>query len=98
MKQGFLQALGVAIYCTLVGLFMWNANHLFGPIDNFLGPVLIVTLFTTSALTCGLIVFFKPYKLFFAGKKKESIDIVVSTAGFLFGFVFLFLLLLLIFK
>lgn len=98
MKQGFLQALGVALYCTIVGFFMWNANKLFANMKNFFGPVAFLTLFSTSALICALIVFYKPYKLFFAGKKKEALDVVVSTAGFLAGFFVLFLLLLFLFK
>lgn len=92
MRQGFLQALGVAAYCTLVGLFMWNSNHIFGPMNNFLGPVLVLVLLSASALTCGLIVFYKPYKLFFAGKKSEAIEVVVSTSVFLFTIFLVFLL------
>lgn len=86
MKQGFLQALGVAIYCTLVGFFMWNAGHIFGPMNSFLGPVIIVMLFSASALVCTLLVFYRPYKLFFEGKKKEAVNIVITTTGFLFVF------------
>ncbi len=88
-KLGFFQALGVAVYCTLVGLFMWNAENIFGKTDTFFIPIALLTLFSTSALICGLIVFYKPYKLFFAGKKTEAINIVLSTAGFLVIFVFL---------
>lgn len=98
MKQGFLQALGVAAYCFLVGIFMWNANHLFGPMTGLLGPVLALMLFSTSALICGLIVFYKPYKLFFSGKKKEAVTVVVSTAAWLFTFVVIYLIGLLIFR
>jgi len=88
-KQGFFQAIGVAIYCTLVGLFMWNAENIFGKTDTFFIPIALLTLFSTSALICALIVFYKPYKLFFDGKKKEAIDVVLSTAGFLIVFVVL---------
>lgn len=91
-KQGFLQALGVAAYCTLIGLFMWNANSIVGKMNNFVGPILILILFSTSALICGLLVFYKPYKLFFADKKKEAIEVVVSTALWLFTFLIIFLL------
>jgi hypothetical protein len=98
MKQGFLQALGVAAYCTLVGLFMWNANHIFGQMNNFFGPILILILLCTSALICGLIVFLKPYKLFFAGKKKEAVTVVISTTAYLFLFLLLFLASMLLFR
>jgi len=86
MKQGFIQALGILTYCALIGSFFWNANKIFAPKDNFLAPIAMLTLFSTSALICSLIVFYKPYKLFFDGKKKEAIDVVLNTAIFLFVF------------
>lgn len=42
-------------------------------------------------LYCGLVVFYKPYRLFFDGKKKESVDLVLYTAGWLFAFFLIFL-------
>jgi hypothetical protein len=92
MKQGFLQALAVGLYITLVGLFMWNANNIMGKMDGFWSPILALLLFSTSALICGLIVFLKPYKLFFADKKKEALTVVVSTTVWLFVFLLVFLL------
>lgn len=89
MKQGFVQALGVLAYCLLVGLFMWNANSIVGQPKSFLGPVAFLTLFSTSALVCALIVGFKPYQLFLAGKKKEAVNVILSTAVFLFIFLIL---------
>jgi len=90
MKQGFFQALSVALYCSLIGVFIWNFPNLFGKVDTFFAPIAFLLLFSTSALICGLLVFRKPYKLFFAGKKKEAMDIVVSTATFLFVFLAVF--------
>ena len=91
VKQGFLQALGVAIYCVLVGTFLWNSQNLFGRSNTFLAPIALLTLFSTSALICALTVLYKPYKLFFVGKKKEALDIVISTTAFLFLFLVLLL-------
>lgn len=84
MKQGIIQALLLGIYITLVGLFIWNANHILGPINNFSGPILFLLLFSTSALICGLIVFYKPYKLFMNGKKTEALRVVIATTVGLF--------------
>ena len=89
-KVGFLQALGVALYCILVGTFLWNSNNLFGKADTFFAPITLLTLLSTSVMICGLIVFYKPYLLFFSGKKKEAADVVVSTAVSLFIFLILF--------
>ncbi len=96
--QGFLQALVVFIYCIIVGLFMFNANHLFGPTDTFLAPVFALMLFSASALICGLIVFYKPYKLFFDGKKKEAANVVIFTSLWLFLFLFIAFFLMVAFK
>lgn len=93
MVEGLLQALGVTIYCSLVGFFMWNANQIFGKMPSLFGPIAFLLLFSVSALICGLLVFYQPYKLFFAGKKKEAVDLVVYTAAWLFVFFLVFLLL-----
>lgn len=97
-KQGFLQAFGVIIYVSLVGLFMSNANSILGKSDNFATPILVLTLLSFSVLICALIVLYKPYKLFISGKKKEAADVIVSTAAFLFGFLVLLLAGFIIFK
>lgn len=96
MLQGLIQAIGVTVYCSLVGLLMWNGDEIFGKADNYLGPVTALLLFSVSAMVCGLLVFYKPYKLFFEDKKAEAIKVVISTAIsllvillILFGVVFL---------
>ena len=98
-KMGFIQALVVVLYCTVVGLFMYNANTLFGnhP-DKFIAPVMLLLLLSFSVLFCALVVFYRPYILFFDNKKKEAIDIVVHTAAWLFGFFVIFLVMVLLFK
>ncbi len=90
--------MGVAAYIALIGLFISNANAVFPKIGNLWGPILFLLLFSTSALICGLIVFYKPYKLFFAGKKKEAAEVVISTAAWLALVLILYLGSLLIFR
>lgn len=92
IKIGFQQAFSVALYCSMIGLFFFNANKIFGnrP-DNFTAPIILLLLFSASALTCGLLVFYRPYKMFFDGNKKQAIDIVLYTTYFLFGFFLLIL-------
>ena len=91
--QGLLQALGVTTYCGLVGLIFWKGNEIFGKMANYAGPVTFLLLFIVSALICSAIVFYQPYKLFFDGKKKEAVDLVLYTTGFLFFFFIIFLFL-----
>ncbi len=97
-KEGFLQALGVSLYITFIGLIMGNGNALFGNINVPIGPILVLFLFSTSAMICGTIVFYHPYKLFVAGKTKDALEVVISTAAFLFIFLILFLVGVIIFK
>ncbi len=95
-KQGLLQALGVSLYCLVVGTFFGQANKFLPKPDTAFTPVSVLILFSASALICGLIVFYKPYRLFFEGKKKEAIDVVVYTAiGLIIAAILAFFLLLL---
>ena len=97
-KDGFLQALGVTVYCSLVGIVMWQGSNIFPKVNSYFGPVMVLLLFSTSALVCGLIVFYKPYKLFFADKKKEAAGLVIQTAAWLFVFLLLSFLLMIVCK
>ncbi len=97
-KQGFLQALGVSFYIFLVGLFINNGEKFVGHIGLPYGPILMLLLLSVSVLLCAILVFYKPYKLFIDGKKKEALDVVVATAVSLFVFLVLFLIGLAVFK
>lgn len=91
-QQGLLQALAVSLYCGLVGILFWQGNNLFGNRPNYFGPVAFLLLFIVSALICGLLVFYQPYRLFFWGKKKEALDLVLYTTVWLLIFLSVLLL------
>lgn len=97
-KQGFLQALGVSTYCSLIGVFMWNSNNVFGKMNSTLGPIFVLMLLSTSVLICASLVLYKPYRLFVDGKKKEALGVVVSTASWLFVFSMILLAGIIIFR
>lgn len=97
-KAGFLQALGVTLYCSLVGLLFWQGNHLFPKVNQYFAPVMMLLLLSVSVLVCGLLVFYKPYKLFFANKKEDAINLVLFTSLWLFLFLLISFLLMIIFK
>lgn len=85
----FFQALGLLLYCSLVAVLIFNGNRWFPRITNFTGPLLFLTLFSTSALVCGLIVGSYPFLLFWEKKKtKEAIKLVIYTALWAVFFVF----------
>ncbi len=91
----FLQALGIVLYISLLSVFFWQANHWFGdhPDPKFLAPLLMLTLLSTSAMICGLLVFAYPVKLYLQTKKFEpSFKIVLLTAAWLVLFSLLIML------
>ena len=103
-KEGFplgmvalFQALGLVVYCGLVGLLIWRGNKWFGPMTGFLGPLLFLSLFVVSALICALIGLGHPFLLFWEGKKpEEALRLVAYTAAWLILFVISFMTVLLI--
>jgi uncharacterized membrane protein YidH (DUF202 family) len=97
-KLGFFQAMGVTFYCSLIGIFFWEGNKIFGKMNTYIGPVAFLLLFAVSVMVCALLVFYKPYKLFFAGKKKEAVDVVLFTTLGLFVFLLVSLGLMVVFK
>lgn len=86
----FWQALGLVIYCGLVGLLFWRGEQWFGPARFFLGPVLFLVLFVVSALISALIVLGYPFVLFWEKKKTiEALKLVIYTTAWMMFFIFL---------
>jgi len=89
----FYQALGVIGYCSLVAMIFWRGGAWFGNVPNFFGPLLMLTILSTSAMICGLLVFAYPVKLYLKTKKYEQpIRIVLMTAAWLAVFSLLIML------
>ena len=94
----FLQALGLIIYVSLIGLLIWKGNTIFGPVNTFLGPTLFLLVFVLSAVVCGLLFGYYPFILWWEQKEtKKAIKVVFYTTGWLvfFGIFTLVLMLLL---
>jgi hypothetical protein len=95
----FFQASGLVIYCSLVGLLFWRGDKWFGPITSYLGPILLLTLFVTSALISALLVLGYPIILFWDKKQTtEAVKLVIYTTGWLILFILLLLSILTIAK
>ncbi len=94
----FLQALGLVLYCSLVGLLMWQGENIFGPPYTFLGPAMFLVLFVASALISALLILGYPFILFWEKKQLvKALKLVVYTIAWLILFIFLFILALTIF-
>ncbi len=91
----FLQALGLILYCSLVGLIIFQGNNWFGPLSSPFGPVLFLLLFVVSALISASLVLAYPFLILWEEKNtRKAIKLVIYTTLWLVLFVLLFLLLL----
>ncbi|MFH2019611.1 MAG: hypothetical protein ABII80_03300 [bacterium] len=81
--KGLVQSLGLVTYITMIAAFIYNSNKVFDKVNQFVGPLLFLTLFVVSAMVCSLIMFYEPYQLFAKDKKKEAIELVIATTKFL---------------
>lgn len=94
-----LQAAGLILYIFLVGVLFWRGNEIFGRINNYLGPVMVLTLLVTSAIICAIFAFGYPVILVWKYKKPiKAVKLVAFTALWLLGFLILIMTTLLILK
>src|SRR3989338_1495741 len=87
---GLAQALGVVAYCSFIGVFFWKANEWFGEPPEYIGPVLMLTLLSTSALICALITL--AYPAFLIWKKNQLVK-ALKLIGFTAAWMVLFVVL-----
>src|SRR4030042_4947098 len=84
----FLQALGLVFYCGLVSLFFWQGENLFGQYPSYLAPLLMLVLFSTSALIVALLTLGYPIILFWKKKQTmQALRLVGYTAVWLIAFI-----------
>lgn len=88
----FLHGFGIVVYVGIVSYLMNNGDRLFGKMDNLVGPIAFLLLFTLSALVVGILGLGKPVMLYLDGKKKEAISFFLYTAGWLLIFTIVALL------
>lgn len=80
--HSILHAVGVAIYVFLVVLFMSNAEHLFDGVNQkVLGPMVMLLLLVISAAVMGILVFGRPVMMYLDNKKKEALQMLFYTVG-----------------
>lgn len=85
----FLQAWGLMVYVGLVALLFWKGEEIFGKVDLYLGPVMLLTLFVVSALISALIVLGYPFIIFWEEKKtRKALKLVGYTIFWLIFFFF----------
>jgi hypothetical protein len=82
-KIGLLNALGVLIYISLVAILIDNGEKIFGQVNDYVGPIAFLLLFTISAAAVGGLVLGQPIILYFEEKKKEAIQLFFAIMGWL---------------
>ena len=76
---GFLQALGLIIYCSLIAGLFWLADNFINGSPVFLTTTLMLFLFVFSAAVTGLIVFGYPVYLALKQQIKEALFVFAYT-------------------
>lgn len=96
IKNSFL----TTIYITCVVSFMNFANKIkIEDKNQFLAPIVFLSIFVFSAAITGFLVFGKPAQLYFDNKKKEALTLITYTlASFGITTIFLIILLLTLFR
>jgi len=84
IKHSVLHAVLAVLYIAVVATIMSNAEKLFGDADtSVLVPIGMLLLLVVSAATMGMLVFGRPVMLYIDGKKREAVNMLVSTIAFL---------------
>jgi hypothetical protein len=87
---GFIQATGLVIYIGLIDFFITTIGNKFNSsVANFYAPILMLLLFTISAVISASLVLGKAGILFWNKKYKESFTLLGWTVGWsVFYFMF----------
>lgn len=79
---GFLQSVGVAIYCALVSLFFWSMGNNLDEPPQILGMATMLFLLVFSVAVCGTLVFGYPSYLMIGQNIKRALHILAYTLLF----------------
>ena len=83
-KNPFLNAIIASIYIGLVVLLMNSVSGIETNPNQYIAPLMIISLFTLSAAVMGYVFLFQPFKMYTEGKKKEAVKLFLQTLG-IFG-------------
>ena len=90
--MAFLQALGLVVYCSFIGWFLWASGRWFGPMAAPFGIILFLMIFITSAIICALLFLGYPFLIFWEEKNTgKALRLVVYTTFWILAFVLLFI-------
>ncbi len=93
-KNPLINALAAGLYIILIASVMFYGMKLTGPVNSFIVPVVMISLFTLSAAVMGYLFLFHPLQLYLDGKKKEAAKLFLQTVAVFAGLTILALALL----
>lgn len=99
IKNALLNSLCTAVYVTLVASFMFHVSQSgFGQEPNVFIPIFVLMLLVFSAGLTGALIFGRPILWFLEGKKKQAMQLLAYTFGFLFAIILIVFFIILLFN
>lgn len=95
---GFLQALGVVIYCSLIASLFWFFKIFSETPPEFWGTVLMLTLLVFSASVTGSLVFGYSAYLVLNQRIKEALTLLAYTLLYFLGIIGIIIIALFVLK
>jgi len=87
LLYGLINALGVFVYTSGVAYVMFHLGNLFPAMPGVMWLALMLMLFVVSATVVGALVLGKPILWYFENKKREALQLFLTTLAWLFAMV-----------
>src|SRR4051812_45635091 len=71
-KNPYYNAVLASAYIVIVATLLQNGSYIFGEHDNFLSPIIFLSIFVLSAALMGYLFIGEPVQLFMNGHKKQA--------------------------
>lgn len=82
-KTAFINSLLTILYIVGISIFFYTLSIVKkGPDNNFLAPIVFLSVFVFSASITSYLMLGKPAQLYIDGKKKEALSLITYTLGF----------------
>ena len=96
IKNALTNSVLVVAYILIIATFMNNAENMFGPANEFMAAITMLSLLVFSVALMGVLVFGRPVMWYLDGAKKEAVKLLLCTLGFILAALVIFLLILIL--
>lgn len=83
-KNPLYNAISATVYIGLVVLLLTFMQTVTSGPDNFLAPIMMISLFTLSAAVMGYIFVYQPLRMYLEGEQEKAVKLFLQTVG-IFG-------------